>query len=179
MSNRITLLVMSVLLAFAACATAPSSHEDRQSLQASAQTSLDAMRSRDPGLSDMLAHSVGYVVIPEIAKGGLGFGGAWGRGVLYEHGTPAGYVQLSQGSWGLQAGGQTFSELIVIQDPGALDRLKSGQFTIGGNASAVAVTTGAAATARFTNGLAVFAMPRAGLMAELSVSGQQLSYSRG
>jgi lipid-binding SYLF domain-containing protein len=64
----------------------------------------------------------------------------------------------------------------VFRDRFAVDKLKAGNFSLGANASAVALTTGAAAAAQFTGGVAVFTVPRGGLMAELSVSGQQLNF---
>jgi lipid-binding SYLF domain-containing protein len=159
-----------------ACATAPKSVEDRQNLEARAQQTLQTMRARDPGLGPLLDNSAGYVVFPEIGKGGLIVGAAYGRGVLYERGRMIGFVELNQGSLGAQLGAQTFAELIVFRDPFEVQKLKSGDFSLGGNISGVVLTAGAAATTRFQRGIAVFTMPRGGVMAELSVSGQQLNY---
>jgi lipid-binding SYLF domain-containing protein len=83
---------------------------------------------------------------------------------------------LNQGSIGAQLGGQSFEELIVFHDPNALDRLKSGTFEFGATASAVALKSGAAAGTTFADGVAVFTVPRAGLMAELTITGQKLNY---
>ena len=69
------------------------------------------MRAEDPGLGELLRRSYGYALFPKVTKGGLGVGGAYGRGVVYERGRHVGYSDLSQASVGLQAGGQTFSEL--------------------------------------------------------------------
>ena len=135
------------------------------------------MRARDPGLGSILANPVGYVVFPSIGKGGLVVGGAYGHGVLYEHGRMTGFTKISQGSHGLQAGGQSYTELIVFRDPWALNKLKAGEFSMGANASAVMVKPGAAASADYRNGLAVFVHPQGGVMAELSLSGQQIDYA--
>jgi hypothetical protein len=40
----------------------------------------------------------------------------------------------------------------------------------------VAIKAGAAATAKYENGVAVFTMPKGGLMAEASVGGQQFTF---
>lgn len=168
--------IAAMALAVVACATAPKSAEERENLQARADTTLSDMRARDPGLNSLLASSAGYAVFPEIGKGGLGVGAAYGRGVLYERGRMTGYVELNQGSIGAQIGAQTFAELVVLRAPTDVDRLKRGQFSLGANASAVALTAGAAASADFADGVAVFVLPRGGAMAELSVSGQQINY---
>ena len=77
---------------------------------------------------------------------------------------------------GAQLGGETFAELIVFSDRDALTRLKTDNFDVSGNASAVALTSGAAATAQFEGGAAVFVMPRGGLMVDISVAGQKIDY---
>lgn len=166
----------AVACVLAACATAPKSRASRDSLEARADATLDSMKAKDPALNDVLQSSYGYAVFPNIGKAGAVVGAAYGRGVVYEQGRKVGYVELNQGSFGAQLGAQSYSELIVFRDQFDLQRLKSGSFSLGGNASAVALTAGAAATARFQNGIAVFVMPRGGLMAELSVSGQQINF---
>jgi lipid-binding SYLF domain-containing protein len=164
------------MIGMSACATAPKTESERRSLEARADATLESMRARDPGLPTLLDASYGYAVFPDIGKGGAVVGAAYGRGVLYEHGRISGYVDLSQGSIGAQLGAETFSELVVFHDPDPVQRLKGGTFEFGANASAVALTTGAAAAASFNNGVVVFTVPRGGLMAELAVSGQKLNY---
>jgi lipid-binding SYLF domain-containing protein len=175
--TRIISLLASVLVVCAVgCATAPRSAGDRQALITQANATIAQMTARDPGLHDLLNRSVGYVVFPGIGKAGLGVGGAFGRGVLFQHGHPEGYVSLTQGSFGLQAGAQSLAELIVFNDRNSLDQLKAGKYELGGNLSAVVVTTGAAAAVRFANGIAVFQMPNGGAMVEASIEGQKLDY---
>jgi lipid-binding SYLF domain-containing protein len=169
-------LLLGLVLGLAACATAPKTPAGRDALAANAVSTLQTMKATDPDLQSLLDRSYGYAVFPEIGKGGFIAGGAYGRGVLYEQGRLVGYVELNQGSIGAQIGAQTFAELIVLRDRSELERLRAGNFSVSGNASAVALTTGAAASARFVDGVAVFTMPRGGIMAELSVSGQQINF---
>ena len=103
-------------LAFAGCATAPKTASERSALDTRAEATLQSMRSADPGLDALLASAYGYAVFPEIGKGGLIAGAAYGRGVVYEKGRLTGYVELNQGSLGAQIGAQTFAELIVFRD---------------------------------------------------------------
>ncbi len=175
----LTILLSASSATFVGCATAPKTVEEQQSLETRAGATLRDMTARDAGLQDLLDHSAGYAVFPDIGKAGFWVGAAWGRGILYQNGKFAGFVQLSQGSFGAQIGAQSMAELIVFQDLNALERLKAGTFELGADASAVALTTGAAASARFNSGVAVFAMPRGGAMVELTVSGQKISYQAG
>jgi lipid-binding SYLF domain-containing protein len=177
MSRFITMLATAVLVV-AGCATAPRTATDRETLQMKVDTALYEMNARDPGLASVLSRAEGYVVFPEIAKAGIGVGGAWGRGILFVHGERAGYVKLSQGSLGAQLGGQAITEVIVFRDHFTIDRLRAGTFELGAAAEAVVIKAGAAATVRFADGIAVFALPR-GAMYELSVSGQKLSFEAG
>jgi lipid-binding SYLF domain-containing protein len=125
----------------------------------------------------MLRSAAAYVVFPDIAKGGFVAGGAYGRGILYERGQHAGFVELNQASVGAQVGAQSFAELIVFADPVDVAKLKQGAYSMSANASAVMLSEGAAASAQFKDGVAVFVVPDRGVMAELTISGQKLNYS--
>jgi lipid-binding SYLF domain-containing protein len=168
------LTVMAGLLV--GCATAPTSRAEQEALVAEGTASLQAMRAEDPGLGELVRRSYGYAVFPKVTKGGLGVGGAYGRGVVYERGRHVGYSDLSQASVGLQAGGQTFSELLLFENKEALDRFKAGQFNFAADASAVVMESGAATNVNFVDGVGVVVRPTAGAMVEASVGGQKFAY---
>ncbi|MGE3458052.1 MAG: YSC84-related protein [Kofleriaceae bacterium] len=176
MMKLIAIIALLTPASFFACATAPKTVEERQSLEQQARTTLQEMLVRDPGLEGLLDAAAGYVVFPDVGKAAAVVGGAWGRGVLFENGRPSGFVELSQGSIGAQVGGQSMSELVVLRDRYAVARLKNEPFELGANASAVAIKAGAAASATFADGVAVFQLPRGGLMVEVSVAGQKLNF---
>ena len=177
---RTTLFSLSVVAALgfvlAGCSTEPKTPEGKANLHDDAVTALNRFDRADPSLKDLMNRSYGYAVFPTIGKGGAIVGGAYGRGEVYEQGRLVGYADVAQGSIGLQLGGESFSELIIFESKDALDRFKSGNFNLGANASAVAATAGAAGAVRFENGIAVFITKPAGLMGELSVSGQKFSF---
>jgi lipid-binding SYLF domain-containing protein len=160
------------------CATAPTSRADRDALLAEATTSLQQMRAEDPGVSELVRQGYGYAIFPKVTKGGLGVGGAYGRGVVYEQGRHVGYSDLSQASLGLQAGGQTFSELLVFESKDALEQFKAGQFNFAADASAVVMESGMATNATFVNGVAVVVRPIAGAMVEAALGGQKFAYQK-
>lgn len=175
MWKHVATAASAFVLCFSGCGGAQTRGE-QESLEARAQATLETMMARDARLKELLDTSHGYAVFPEIGKGGVLVGGAFGRGVVYEGGEPTGYLELSQASIGAQLGGQTFAELIVFQTEDALARLKTDNFDIGGDVSAVALTSGAAGAVRFEGGVAVFVMPRGGLMVDLSVNGQKIDF---
>jgi len=177
---RSTMRVAAVLAVVAgllvSCSTAPSTVGGRDELVQQATSALGEMNREDSGLDELTRKAYGYAMFPEVAKGGLVFGGGYGRGVVYEQGQHIGYADLSQASFGLQVGGQTYSELIVFENKAALERLKQGRIDLAADASAVILKTGAAANARFVDGFAVFVRPIGGAMAEATVGGQQVTY---
>jgi len=146
--------------------------------------------------ADFFENSYGYAIFPTIAKGGFGIGGAHGDGRVYEQGKHIGDSTMTQISFGFQAGGQAFSQIIFFQDKRALSEFISGNFEFGAQASAVAITAGAQASAtttgtsagasggknnadtvgKYSRGMATFTVAKGGLMYEASVGGQKFSY---
>src|SRR5580698_2958187 len=66
-----------------------------------------------------------YAVFPTIGAGGLIVGGARGKGQVYVHDRVVGDAVMTQLSFGLQAGGKTYSEIIFFQDKRSLDEFES------------------------------------------------------
>ena len=169
-------MVLFVTGLLVSCSTAPTTPTARDELSEKAMTERAEWTKLDPDIEALAGKSEGYAFFPEITKGGLVVGGGYGRGVVYQQNQPIGFADVTQGSVGLQAGGQTYSELIVFQDKAAFDRFKNNQLEFGANASAIIAKTGAARNARFVDGVAVFVRPVVGAMAEASVGGQRVTY---
>ncbi len=133
-------------------------------------------KQKDPSLEKFFKEAAGWVVFPTIAKGGLIVGGARGDGVVYANDEVIGYSVVSQGTVGLQIGGQAYSEIIFFADEPALNHFKKGNAELSAQASAVAVKAGASADASYADGVAVFTMAKGGAMLEASVGGQGFSF---
>ena len=144
-------------------------------------------------LREFFDKSYGVVVFPTIGKGGLGVGGAHGTGWGFREGRYDGQSKMTQVTIGFQAGGQAFSQVIFFEDERAFNQFTGGNFELGAQASAVALTAGANAQAStagganagantkqakstYSDGLAIFTMAKGGLMYEASVGGQKFSY---
>jgi lipid-binding SYLF domain-containing protein len=144
----------------------------------------------------LLAGAYGYAVFPTIGKGGVGVGGAYGTGRVYEKGKYVGDTSMTQVTIGFQLGGQAYSELVVFQDQSALKNFTSGNFEFGADASVIAITAAAGAKANtsgssagasggkkdaataggYRKGMATFTIAKGGLMYEASIGGQKFSY---
>ena len=73
-----------------------------------ANKTIRVYKKTDPGLAPFFEKAAGYAVFPGIGKGGVGVGGAFGPGILFERGKATGKTTLTQVTVGLQLGGQTY-----------------------------------------------------------------------
>jgi lipid-binding SYLF domain-containing protein len=119
------------------------------------------------------------LVFPKIVKAGFIVGGQGGEGVLFVHGQPAGYFKIGAASFGLQAGGQSFSYALFLMNDSAMSYLKkSDGWAIGSGPSVVVVDKGAAmSTTSTTLAKDVYAFPfgQKGLMAGLGLEGSKIT----
>lgn len=168
-----------ILLAFAAI-NAPGVKAFEPDL--SSEIQLDVKRAilqiknRDPSVQKFFDNSAGYAIFPNVGKGGFMIGGAYGRGLVIVNEQVDGNTSVSQLSIGAQIGGQKYSLYIFFKDQVALERFKRENFEFSAQASAVAVTSGAASTTSYDDGVAVFTISDGGLMAEASIGGQRFTY---
>jgi lipid-binding SYLF domain-containing protein len=158
------------------CATAPQSAEGKAEIETRAGAAVARAKTSDPTLVPVFKDAVGYAVFPSVGKGGIGIGGAYGRGVLFEGGTAVGYCDLTQATIGFQLGGQEYTEILAFSTQGAIQSFKTGKMSFNAEASAVAVKSGSGANAKFAEGVAVFTLDEAGLMYEASIGGQKFTY---
>ena len=166
----------STLLLALAFFVAPVALAGDDTLVSDARAVIQTFKKKDPQIDKFFASAAGYAVFPTIAKGGFVVGGAGGDGVLFVGAHPAGKTSMGQASVGFQLGGQTYSEIIFFENASTLNAFKKGNFALAAQASAVALSAGAAATANYENGVAIFTATKTGLMYEASVGGQKFGY---
>src|SRR5687768_1197371 len=147
-------------------------------MEVQAQATLKRLQAKDPGLKQFLKDAYGYAVFPNVGKAALVLGGSYGRGVVFEQGEMIGYATIGQFTIGVQIGGDTFAELVVFKDEGALERFKQGKVRFAANASAVLVKAGASATANHEKGVTVFAYASGGMLLELALGGQKFNFKK-
>lgn len=172
-------LVLTVLTCAAllnGCQTAPRGEMRQTHLLDQAEATIAIFKEVDPTIDRFFEMAHAYAVFPSIARGGAGIGGAHGRGVVYWENEPIGWCDVSQGTIGLQLGGQSFSQVLFFGTADAFEHFKTGNYALAANASAVAAHHGAAAAVDYERGVAVFTLPRGGLMFEAAVGGQKFSY---
>jgi lipid-binding SYLF domain-containing protein len=143
---------------------------------ADSKLAIAGFTNADPLMKSLFNNAYGYVVFPNIGKGGLGVGAATGNGVVYQNGQIAGMANMKQVTLGFQAGGQAYREVIFFETENDLNRFKENKIEFSGQASAVAVTKGASANVKYNNGVLIFTQAKGGLMYEASVGGQKFKF---
>jgi len=143
-------------------------------------------------VNELLAQSYGYAVLPTIGKAGVGIGGAGGTGCVFAGGAHTGNVSMGQVTVGWQLGGQSYSQLILFKNADTYKEFTQGNFEFSADATAVALTYGAAAgastqgasasagdthgKAAWKRGMAIYTLAKGGLMYEASIGGQKYNF---
>lgn len=167
-----------------ASATAPiavsSAHADaRENLTSDGRHTLAKLEATDERAAHIARRARAILVFPSVLKAGFFFGGQTGNGVLLEHGSPAGYYNLTGGSWGLQIGGQDFSYVLFFMNEGSLRYLNSSAgFSAGTGPSIVVINQSAGAqvdTTTLSQDVYAFPFNGKGLMADLTLQGTKIT----
>ncbi len=171
----------AVALAVAASPIAVSSAYARSAAQIAAegQAALRTLEAREPRSRLFARHARAVLVFPSILKAGFVVGGEGGNGVLLVNGQPAGFYNLSGGTWGLQVGVEKFSYAVFFMNDSSLRYLrKSGGFAAGTGPSIAIINKGAGAEANsttITKDVYAFPFNEKGLMADLTLQGTKIS----
>ena len=169
-------LALTSVMMMAANPALAASAED---LDRNARQSLDTLYKIHP-VAETLANSAkGILVFPSIIKAGLVFGGSYGEGVLLKGAQVTDYFNSVSGSWGLQAGAQTYAYAVFLMTDEAVSYLeKSKGWEIGVGPTVVMVDEGLAknlSSSSLKNDAYAFIYGQQGLMASLSIEGTKIS----
>jgi lipid-binding SYLF domain-containing protein len=177
MKTKLQFLIASLLMLFFTGAWAQSDSKKEKIVADSNEAKAEFIKT-DSKMGGLFGKAYGYVIFPNVGKGGLGVGGASGNGAAYENGQLAGSAKLTQVSIGLQAGGQSYREVVFFENKESMDRFKDNRVELSAQVSAVAAASGASANAKYVEGVMVFTMQKGGLMYEASVGGQKFKFEK-
>ncbi|HEY4339074.1 MAG TPA: lipid-binding SYLF domain-containing protein [Steroidobacteraceae bacterium] len=185
MRNRtgITGLIAALALVFSSVAVHAQGREEARLLTAS-QVLNDALGSPDQVVpTRLLERAYGIAVVPDVTKIAFFFGGRRGNGVLVAR-DPSGhfsdpiFVNLTGGSFGFQWGVTSTDVILVFTTKRSIDRIASGQLTLGADASVAAGPVGRSASAGTDPTLSseVYSYSRSrGLFAGVALDGSALT----
>jgi lipid-binding SYLF domain-containing protein len=130
--------------------------------------------------AERLSHSAKAILIfPNVVKAGLIFGGAYGEGELQQGSKVDGYYNTVTGSWGFQAGAQSYSYVVFLTSNKALRYIhQSHGWEIGVGPTVVVVDEGVAknlSSSTLKDDAYAFIFSQQGLMAGVSLEGTKIS----
>jgi len=150
-----------------------------EDLNKSADQALKSLYKTNPIAKDISKNAKAILVFPNIIKAGLIFGGSYGEGVLTENSKVVAYYNSVSGSWGFQAGAESFGYVVFLMNDKALKYLeKSEGWEIGVGPTVVVVDTGVAknlSSSTLKEDAYAFIFDQQGLMASLSIEGTKIS----
>jgi lipid-binding SYLF domain-containing protein len=147
---------------------------DRDSRQA-----LQTLYKTEPVAKTLSRKAKAVLVFPNIVKAGLVFGGSYGEGELIEGSRVVDYYNSVTGSWGLQAGAQSYGYAVFLMTDKAIQYVKDTKgWEIGVGPTVVVVDEGVAknlSTSSLKDDAYAFIFSQQGLMAGVSIEGTKIS----
>ena len=148
-------------------------------LNQDSQAALNQLYASNPTAKAIGAKARAILIFPSIVKAGLVFGGAYGEGELLSHGAVEHYYNSFSGSWGLQAGAQSYGYVVFLMTPKAVKYIHDTQgWEIGVGPTVVVVNEGVArnlSTSTLKDDAYAFIFDQKGLMAGVSIEGTKIS----
>ncbi len=178
-------LAISLAMATMAAAMVSTGTLDRahaataEDLNRDADQALRALYKTNPVAEAISKQARAILVFPNIVKAGLVFGGAYGEGVLKQGSGVDGYYNSVTGSWGLQAGAQSYGYVVFLMSKKAVKYVhETHGWEIGVGPTVVIVDEGVAknlSTSTLKDDAYAFIFDQQGLMAGVSIEGTKIS----
>ena len=180
-NNKWLILLLISLLPLTGCQTTGGQFAGSATdITRDSNAALQDLYASNPEARQLAKRAKGILVFPGIVKAGFLVGAQYGSGgALFKNGRTAGYYNILAGSYGLQAGVQSFSYALFFMDNDSLNYLnRSEGWEIGVGPSIVVVDAGMARSLTSTtlqNGVYAFIFDQKGLMAGLGLQGSKIS----
>ena len=153
--------------------------ESAAGIDADADAALIKLYEAQPVAKMLSEKAAAVLIFPNIVKAGFLVGGQYGQGALRKKGKTVGYYSSAAGSFGLQAGAQSFGYVLFLMTPSAVKYLnKSDGWEIGVGPSIVIVDEGIAknlTTMTLKSDVYAFIFSQEGLMAGAGLQGSKIT----
>jgi lipid-binding SYLF domain-containing protein len=140
---------------------------------------LSKLYQTTPTARALAAKAKGILVFPNVVKAGFIGGAEYGKGAMRRNGRTTGYYNIVAGSYGLQAGVQSFGYAMFFMNDAALHSLDSAKgFEVGVGPNIVVLDEGMARKATTTtmrDDVYAFVFGQRGLMAGLGLQGSKIT----
>ncbi|MEE3635409.1 YSC84-related protein [Pseudomonas defluvii] len=148
-------------------------------LDKDSQQALQMLYKADPLAQTLSRTAKAVLVFPNIVKAGLVFGGSYGEGELLIGSKVDGYYNSVTGSWGLQAGAQSYAYAVFLMTDKALQYVRDTKgWEVGVGPTVVVVDQGVAknlSSSSLQHDAYAFVFDQQGLMAGISIEGTKIS----
>ena len=150
-----------------------------EDLDKDSRQALQTLYKTEPVAETLSRTAKAVLVFPNIIKAGLVFGGSYGEGELIEGSKVVDYYNSVTGSWGLQAGAQSYGYAVFLMTDKAIQYVKDTKgWEIGVGPTVVVVDEGVAknlSTSSLKDDAYAFIFSQQGLMAGVSIEGTKIS----
>ncbi len=170
----IVLVLVFVLVGSDCLAAWEADPDDKR--QVKAALAISVLRDKIPRTQSYFDDAYGFAILPSVTRVGLGFGGAYGKGIVIAGDDFIGTTRFWQFTSGIQGGARNFSMIVFFKDEEALQHYKTSGVTFMGQAGIAVANVGIAGTPSYNDGVAIVTVTRFGLMAEFTISGAKFSY---
>lgn len=175
--------VLGFLLAMATIALIaagnPAVAATAEDLNRDARQALEKLTSTNTLAETLSAEAKAILVFPNIVKAGLVFGGSYGEGVLIKDSEVVDYYNSVAGTFGFQAGAQSYAYIMFLMTDEAVSYLETSKgWEVGVGPTVVLVDEGVAknlSTSSLKEDAYAFIFSQQGLMAGISIEGTKIS----
>jgi lipid-binding SYLF domain-containing protein len=180
---KFLMLPLALTIFFSLASATVDESKETEKLHSAANVLREFGKMKESIPHQLMEECQGIVVVPGLINAGFVVGGKRGKGIAMvklangQWSDPV-FVTITGGSVGFQIGVQSVDLVLVFQHKGVLTKVKSGDFTIGGDISATAGPVGRSSTADTDYKLEaeVYSYSRSrGLFAGISINGSSLS----
>jgi lipid-binding SYLF domain-containing protein len=173
------LLILSILALICFAYPLNIAAESARQMRRSASQALENLYSSTTAARALAERAAGILVFPEIIKGGFIVAAQYGNGVLFKKGKAVGYYNTTSGSFGFQAGVQSFGYALFFMTPEDLAYLEKSQgWELGVGPSITIVDIGLASSLSTTTarkGVYAFFFDQKGLMGGIGLQGTKIT----
>ena len=171
---RIIIAACALLTSVTAIAEWQPNPDDKK--QVAAQNAITKIKEKAPASSVYFEDAYGFAILSSVTRLAVGFGGAYGNGLVFEGDQLIGKTGFWQFTSGIQAGVNNFSMIVFFKDKEALEYFKERKIEFAGQAGLTVATFGISGTPSYNEGVAIVAVSRFGLIGELSYGGMKFTY---
>ena len=150
----------------------------RSQIDATAGAALDKLLKENANAKELYDKAYGWAAFDNL-KLGFFFSGGGGKGVAVDKKTSKRtYMDMGSAGFGLAFGGKKYEVVFLFQTKAAFDAFVDKGWQAQGSASGTAGTAQGGAQTAFVNGMAIYQIGSAGLMANVDLTGSKYFKSK-